>query len=129
VIVLFLKNFFICLFFLNKNKNKTNNNKTFFTIISFSSPRIIQKSYNIIASSHYLSDVSVENRVNTTALIERFRMFYDSTDILRVFFLVSSSQLCVSKKDTNSLPFFKSTTLVITLTAFNFKVSSLATIK
>ena len=35
--------------------------------------------YNIIASSHYLSDVSVENRLNTTALIERFRMFYDST--------------------------------------------------
>lgn len=57
----------------------TNNNKTFFTIISFSSPRIIKDSYNIIASSHYLSDVSVENRLNTTALIERFRMFYDST--------------------------------------------------
>jgi hypothetical protein len=57
----------------------TNNNKTFFTIISFSSPRILKKSYNIIASSHYLSDVSVENRINTTALIERFRMFYDST--------------------------------------------------
>lgn len=62
-----------------------NNKRYFYTIISFSFPRLINGSHNIIASSHYLG-ISF-NPYNTTMdkLAKRLEMFFDST--LKIVFI------------------------------------------
>jgi hypothetical protein len=53
-----------------------NNTKTIYTIISFSAPRLIKDSYNLIASSHYLSVFHKEN-ISSFNLVKRLDMLYD----------------------------------------------------
>jgi len=59
--------------------NNNNNNKTFSTIISFSFPRLIKGSYNIIASSHYLGTIFEPYRDTPDMLAKRLETFFDST--------------------------------------------------
>jgi len=57
----------------------TNNKKSIYTIISFSAPKLMTDSYNIISSSHYLSVVSMVNKLSSSSLAENFKMVYDSS--------------------------------------------------
>jgi hypothetical protein len=63
---------------ISKTKQKmTNTNKTFYTILSLSAPRLINGSYNIIASSHYLG--FMDDKFNPSILAKRLKMVYDSS--------------------------------------------------
>lgn len=79
----------------------TNTNKTFFTIISFSAPRIIKDYYNLVASSHYLSSVEKEDIISNSALFEKFKMLYDSS--LKIVIIDNKFKEFSSNKVGNSI--------------------------
>jgi hypothetical protein len=58
----------------------TNNNKSFYTILSLSKPRLMKdSSYNIIASSHYLGTFSSPFQIDSPILAKRLNMVFDSS--------------------------------------------------
>jgi hypothetical protein len=55
----------------------TNNNKLFYTIFSFSFPRFLKESFNIVASSHYLNN-NLDYPLNSQHLADRLDMIYNN---------------------------------------------------
>ena len=67
----------------------TNNKRSFYTIISFSFPRLIKGSYNIIASSHYLGTIFEPYKFTSDMLAKRLETFFDNT--LKIVFIANES--------------------------------------
>jgi len=55
----------------------TNTNKTFFTILSLSAPRLINGSYSVIASSHYLRCSSLTFGIDSNTFAEKLEKVYN----------------------------------------------------
>jgi hypothetical protein len=55
----------------------TNNNNEFLTVLSLSAPRLINGSYSIIASSHYLSSSSLTFGIDSNTFAEKLEKVYN----------------------------------------------------
>jgi hypothetical protein len=55
----------------------TNNNNEFLTVLSLSAPRLINGSYCIIASSHYLRSSSLTFGINSNTFAEKLEKVYN----------------------------------------------------
>ena len=56
----------------------SSDNGSFYTIISFSAPRFIKESYNLIASSHYFTLDSFPTKINSPEFAKKLEAIYNS---------------------------------------------------